>query len=231
MSTTASHLITLNDLCKNYYRGGVRSPVLKKISLSIAAGELAAIVGASGSGKSTLMNILGLLDKACEGQYWLNGQEVSRFNDDEQARYRNQQIGFVFQQFHLLPRFTVQQNVALPLLYRGLSKPQIAAAVDCVLDQVGMANYVHYRPLELSGGQQQRIAIARALVGDPTIILADEPTGALDSHTSAEIMQLFHTLHAEGRTVLLITHDKQIAEQCPRTITIADGEIIAENNS
>lgn len=221
-------LIVTKELTKHYFRGEVCSTVLKKISLTVFAGELVAIVGASGSGKSTLMNILGLLDSASSGKYWLNERDVTQFNDDEQAALRNQHLGFVFQQFNLLPRFSVRQNVALPLSYRSLPVEEIEERVHNVLVKVGMERYIDYSPLQLSGGQQQRVAIARALIGDPKIILADEPTGALDSRTGTEIINLFLSLHAEGRTILMVTHDEHIATLCPRRIIMADGEIINE---
>ena len=229
--TSNSPLIAIHSLTKDYFRGEVCSTVLKKISLTIFAGELVAIVGSSGSGKSTLMNILGLLDSASSGQYWLNDREVTEFNDDEQAALRNEELGFVFQQFNLLPRFSVRQNVALPLNYRSLPQDEIEERVRAVLVKVGMARYIDYSPLQLSGGQQQRVAIARALVSDPKIILADEPTGALDSRTSSEIIDLFLSLHVEGRTILLVTHDESIANLCPRQIVMADGQIIRETHS
>lgn len=219
-------IIAISDLIKTYQIGTLESTVLKRISLSIDEGEMLAIVGASGSGKSTLMNLIGLLDKADSGKYLLCGRNVAGLNDDELALLRNQYIGFVFQQFNLLPRFSALQNVALPLLYRNMPHTQ---ATKCALDalkRVGMDAFSAHRPTQLSGGQQQRVAIARALVGEPHVILADEPTGALDSITRTEIMQLFHTLHKEGRTLILITHDEHISEQCTRQITLVDGQIV-----
>jgi putative ABC transport system ATP-binding protein len=185
-----------------------------------------AILGSSGSGKSTLMNLIGLLDKADSGEYQLCGRNVAGLEDDELALLRNQYIGFVFQQFNLLPRFNALQNVALPLLYRNVSVAEANERAQEALIKVNMGGFLAYRPTQLSGGQQQRVAIARALVGEPRIILADEPTGALDSITRNEIMQLFHALHVEGRTLLIITHDEHIAEQCSRSIVLADGEIV-----
>jgi putative ABC transport system ATP-binding protein len=221
-------LITLSQLTKRYRIGSLESTVLKSVSLTVDDGEMLAIVGASGSGKSTLMNIIGLLDKADEGRYCLRDCSVTGLNDDERARLRNQYIGFIFQQFNLLPRFTALQNVALPLTYRDLLPAQIKQQALLALEQVGMATYSEHCPTQLSGGQQQRVAIARALVGEPHVILADEPTGALDSVTGREIMVLFASLHAAGRTLILVTHDEQVAERCARRITLADGEIIAE---
>lgn len=219
-------LIVIENLVKSYTIGGVSSQVLKNISLRIDTGELVAITGASGSGKSTLMAILGLLDKADTGSYWLNQRDVNLLSEDERALARNQQIGFVFQQFNLLPRFDARHNVALPLIYRNLPKAVIDTRVMQALTRVGMQNYAHHRPAQLSGGQQQRVAIARALVGEPSIILADEPTGALDSRTGAEVLSLFLALHQEGRTIIMITHDEHIAAQCARRIIMADGAIL-----
>lgn len=223
-------LISLINLVKKYQIGSIETTVLKGVSLSINEGDMLAIVGASGSGKSTLMNIIGLLDKVDDGQYLLRDRNVAALSDDELAILRNQSIGFVFQQFNLLPRFNAFQNVALPLTYRNaLSPAKIKQQALNALERVGMRGFADHRPTQLSGGQQQRIAIARALVGDPQVILADEPTGSLDSATSKEIMDLFQALHHEGRTLILVTHDKQVASQCKRRITLADGQIIAES--
>lgn len=222
-------LITLNKIVKTYEIGGVSSTVLKEVSLTIEEGELVAIVGASGSGKSTLMNIIGLLDKPDEGNYLLQGNNIAGLDEDALAALRNQTIGFVFQQFNLLPRFTAQQNVALPLTYRQVLPAEMKESVSSALARVGMKGFAEHRPTQLSGGQQQRVAIARALVGEPRVILADEPTGALDSRTGTEVMNLFLALHKEGRTIILVTHDEQVAAQCARRITIADGQIIDES--
>lgn len=226
---TSSPLIKLTDLVKTYALEGISTTVLKKVSLAVNQGDLLAIVGASGSGKSTLMNIIGLLDKADSGSYCLQNNDVANLSDDEAADFRNKSIGFVFQQFNLLPRFTAMQNVALPLTYRGVDAAQIKEQVMAALDHVGMANYARHRPTQLSGGQQQRVAIARALVTEPQVILADEPTGALDSRTGTEVMNLFLGLHAEGRTIIMVTHDAQVAAQCIRSITLADGAVVAES--
>lgn len=221
-------LISLSHIEKKYQIGTERSTVLKKISLSVNEGEMLAIVGASGSGKSTLMNIIGLLDKADSGDYLLQGENVANLSQDERAFVRNQQIGFVFQQFNLLPRFNAAQNIGLPLTYQDISPSLANKKIDDALARVGMKSFSAHRPAQLSGGQQQRIAIARALVASPRVILADEPTGALDSHTGNDIMALFSTLHDEGRTIILITHDEKIALRCQRRITLADGQIITE---
>lgn len=222
-------LITLRDLVKTYQLEGISSTVLKEVSLTVNQGDLLAIVGASGSGKSTLMNIIGLLDKPDSGSYILKNRNVAGLSDDESAELRNQSIGFVFQQFNLLPRFTAMQNVALPLTYRGTSATEIKDKVMQVLEKVGMAQFASHRPMQLSGGQQQRIAIARALVTEPQVILADEPTGALDSRTGSEVMNLFLALHDEGRTIIMVTHDEHVAAQCRRRITLTDGVVVAES--
>ena len=224
-------LISLTNIVKKYHIGNVESTVLKNLSLTINQGDMLAIVGASGSGKSTLMNIIGLLDKADSGEYLLHGRNVAGLGDEELAILRNQSIGFVFQQFNLLPRFNALQNVALPLAYRGnISSEDIKQRALNALECVGMRAFAKHRPTQLSGGQQQRVAIARALVGEPQVILADEPTGALDSVTSNEIMALFLALHREGRTLILITHEEQVATRCARRITLADGEICDESH-
>lgn len=218
-------LLTLHNIIKKYRIGMVESTILKDISLTVNAGDMLAIVGASGSGKSTLMNIIGLLDKPDSGDYFLQGADVASLNDDELATLRNQRIGFVFQQFNLLPRFSAEQNVALPLTYRNVPPATIKRQVLDGLARVGMQKFAAHCPTQLSGGQQQRIAIARALIGEPQVILADEPTGALDSATGKDIMNLFLELHAEGRTIILVTHDDQVAALCNRRITLVDGQI------
>lgn len=225
-----SPLIKITDLVKTYHLEGISSTVLKNVSIAVNQGDLLAIVGASGSGKSTLMNIIGLLDKADSGTYFLKNKNVASLGDDESAMLRNQNIGFVFQQFNLLPRFTAMQNVALPLTYRGTPPAEINERVFNALEHVGMRQYARHRPTQLSGGQQQRVAIARALVTEPQVILADEPTGALDSKTGTEVMNLFLSLHAEGRTIIMVTHDEHVAAQCKRRITLADGVVIAESS-
>ncbi len=223
-------LIKLTDLVKTYHLEGISSTILKEVSLTVNEGDLMAIVGASGSGKSTLMNIIGLLDKPDSGVYLLKNKNVAGLTPDETADLRNRSIGFVFQQFNLLPRFTAIQNVALPLTYRGVNATEINKKVLNALERVGMRQHAHHRPTQLSGGQQQRVAIARALVTEPQVILADEPTGALDSRTGAEVMNLFLTLHTEGRTIIMVTHDERVAAQCKRRITLADGVVVAESS-
>ena len=233
MKNKPKALIQLENITKTYTNGDIITSVLNQLSLKINTGEMLAILGTSGSGKSTLMNIIGLLDQDYLGEYWLFEAKtrIKDLDDQALARLRNQTIGFVFQQFHLLPRLTALQNVLLPLHYRGLSEQQSQALAIDALARVDMENMRHRRPLQLSGGQQQRVAIARALVGDPAIILADEPTGALDSQTSQIIMDLFHTLHDEGRTLILITHEQQVAAQCQRQIILTDGQIILDQRS
>lgn len=223
-------LMTLNNIIKTYQVGGVDSHALRGVSLSVTQGDMLAIVGASGSGKSTLMNIIGLLDKASSGEYTLRGNDVLAMSNDERAHIRNQYIGFVFQQFNLLPRFSAAQNIALPLTYRDLAPNLLKKKVRDVLARVGMLAFADHRPTQLSGGQQQRVAIARALVGEPEVILADEPTGALDSRTGSEIMSLFHQLNSEGRTLILVTHDEQVASSCKQQIVLADGLVVKETS-
>ena len=221
-----SSLIELSHIKKIYRLGEHELIVLKGVELSIASGELVAIIGASGSGKSSLLNIIGLLDRPTSGSYHLQNQEVSTLPDKELARLRNQMIGFVFQSFFLLPRLTALQNVGLPLLYRGTKTAEIKQRSLTMLERVGMANWAQHKPSQLSGGQQQRVAIARALIGNPGVILADEPTGALDSKTSQDVMELFKTLNKDdGVTIIIVTHDAKIAAQCQRVIHIQDGLI------
>jgi putative ABC transport system ATP-binding protein len=216
-------IIHLEGIKKNYYLGKQVIEVLKGISLEIFKGEYVALMGPSGSGKSTLMNILGCLDTPTAGRYVLNGQDVSKMVDNSLAEVRNQEIGFVFQQFNLLPRLSAAENVALPLVYAGVSKKQRMEKALHVLDQVSLADRSHHKPNELSGGQNQRVAIARALVNDPAIILADEPTGNLDSKTSYEIMDIFGKIHGAGNTVVLVTHEEDIANHAYRIIRLKDG--------
>jgi putative ABC transport system ATP-binding protein len=213
----------LENIKKNYYLGKQVIEVLKGISLNILRNEYVALMGPSGSGKSTLMNILGCLDTPTSGTYILNGLDVSKMPDNDLADVRNKEIGFVFQQFNLLPRLTAVENVALPLVYAGISRKQRTQKALHVLDMVSLADRSHHKPNELSGGQNQRVAIARALVNDPSIILADEPTGNLDSKTSYEIMDIFGQIHASGNTVVLVTHEEDIANHAHRIIRLLDG--------
>ncbi|MBZ5859240.1 ABC transporter ATP-binding protein [Flavihumibacter profundi] len=218
-------MIYLDSIEKSYYMGKQAIPVLKGITLDIFKNEYVALMGPSGSGKSTLMNILGCLDSPTSGKYILNGQDVSTMEDDELATVRNKEIGFVFQQFNLLPRLSAAENVALPLVYAGVTKKIRREMALAVLDKVGLADRSHHRPNELSGGQCQRVAIARALVNNPSIILADEPTGNLDSKTSTEIMDIFGKIQSSGNTVVLVTHEEDIANHAHRIVRLRDGLI------
>ena len=221
-------LIELVDVARYYQMGDQRIAALDGVGFAIEAGEMVAIVGTSGSGKSTLLNILGCLDTPSRGAYRLAGRDVQAMSDDDLARARNQLIGFVFQSFQLLHRATAQKNVALPLVYRGLRARERNRLAAEALKRVGLGERMHHRPYQLSGGQRQRTAIARALVGTPALLLCDEPTGNLDSATSEDIMALFHTLHGEGNTILIVTHEPSIAARCPRAIRIVDGKILAD---
>ena len=218
-------LIRIRDLERRYVMGGEVIHALRGVSLSIRRNEYVAIMGPSGSGKSTMMNVLGCLDTPDDGEYWLNGQEVSRLTDDALARVRNKEIGFVFQTFNLLPRATALHNVELPLIYAGLSARERRDRAMAALERVGLGNRMDHRPNELSGGQRQRVAIARALVNQPSILLADEPTGNLDSTTSADIMQVFGELHAMGQTVIMVTHEPDIAAFAERVVVLRDGRV------
>lgn len=216
-------VIDIEHLRKTYYMGSQTVHALKDVSLQINQNEYVALMGPSGSGKSTLMNLLGCLDTPTDGKYILNNQDVSILSDAELAQIRNKEIGFVFQTFNLLPRLSSLENVALPLVYAGLSKAERLEKARSVLDAVGLGDRVDHKPNELSGGQRQRVAVARALVNDPAIILADEPTGNLDTKTSVEIMALFEKIHNAGNTVILVTHEPDIAEHAHRVIRLRDG--------
>ena len=218
-------ILHLEKIFKSYYLGRQELPVLKGISLDIMKNEYVALMGPSGSGKSTLMNILGCLDSPTAGKYILNGQDVSRMEDDALASVRNTEIGFVFQQFNLLPRLTAAENVALPLLYGGIGKKERLDRAASVLTKVKLDDRMHHKPNELSGGQCQRVAIARALVNNPSIILADEPTGNLDSKTSYEIMDILGAIHTDGNTVIIVTHEEDISKYAHRVIRLRDGVI------
>lgn len=222
-------IIQLENIQKSYYLGKQELKVLKGISLEIFKNEYVALMGPSGSGKSTLMNLLGCLDSPTAGHYILNDKDVSKMSDDDLAEVRNKEIGFVFQQFNLLPRLTAAENVALPLIYNGTSKKIRTAQALEMLDRVGLADRSHHKPNELSGGQNQRVAIARALVNNPSIILADEPTGNLDSKTSVEIMHIFDKIQADGNTVILVTHEEDIAHFAHRIIRLKDGIIESDH--
>ena len=218
-----SGIISVKDLRKTYVMGMEKVHALKSITLDIHKNEYVALMGPSGSGKSTLMNLLGCLDTPTDGKYFLNNIDVSQMDDGELAEVRNRQIGFVFQTFNLLPRLSSLENVALPLVYAGISKSARLEKAERALEAVGLGDRMGHRPNELSGGQRQRVAIARALVNDPAIILADEPTGNLDTKTSIEIMDIFHKLHVQGNTIILVTHEPDIAEYSHRIIRLRDG--------
>ena len=227
-------LIELSNIHKNFMMGDEKIQALNDVSVKIHEGEFTSIVGASGSGKSTMMNIIGLLDLPSSGQYLLDGTNTTEMNDDELSHYRNQKIGFVFQSFHLLPKASALKNVEMPMQYasaynKNLTDEIIRKMALETLDKVGLASRVHHLPNELSGGQRQRVAIARALVNNPKILLADEPTGALDSKTSEEILNLFEELNNQGVTVIIVTHDNNVARRCKRILRMSDGQIREES--
>lgn len=221
-------LIEIKDVYKIYNPGENEVRALDGVSLSIDEGEFVAIIGQSGSGKSTLMNTLGLLDRPTSGEYFLSGRDVSTLTDDEQSEIRNKQIGFIFQGFNLIPSLTAVDNVELPLVYRGMKKEERNKLSLEALERVGLGQRLHHRPSQMSGGQQQRVAIARAVAAKPPVILADEPTGNLDSSSGREVMRILHELSDEGRTIILITHDNEIAEEANRIIRIQDGKIVSD---
>ncbi len=225
------NVIFIKDLYKHYETAAGPFPVLKQVNLSIDSGDFVAIMGPSGSGKSTFMNILGCLDKPSSGEYTLDGHKVSQLEDTALAKVRNQTIGFVFQGFNLLARSSLLDNVALPLVYAGLDKAERHARAKVLLEKVGLGKYLNSRPNQISGGQQQRVAIARALVNQPRLILADEPTGNLDSITSEEIMRLFEELNQDGITIVLVTHEPDIAEYARRQVRFLDGRIVEDSLS
>lgn len=221
-------ILELKLINKIYGTGDTELYALKDVSFDIYKGDFVAIMGPSGSGKSTLMNIIGCLDTPSLGQYWINQDEVSELADDELAYIRNQHIGFIFQNYNLLPNLTALRNVELPLIYRGLSKKEREEIALEALTKVGLDDRITHKPSELSGGQQQRVAIARAIAGKPTILLADEPTGNLDSHSELEILSIFQSLNEQGMTILIVTHDEIVAEHCKRTIRVRDGRLVAD---
>ena len=217
-------MIDIKDLCKVYLVGDERVRALDHATLHIYPKEFVSIIGPSGSGKSTLMNIIGCLDIADAGSYCLDGLPIEAYSENELAKIRNQKIGFVFQNFNLIPKLSAEENVELPLIYQKVPKAERQTRVKAALERVGLSNRAKHLPTELSGGQQQRVAIARAIVTNPKLILADEPTGALDSKTSREIIDIFHELHRQGNTIVLITHDRDVARQAQRAIHILDGQ-------
>ncbi|MFN3965106.1 MAG: ABC transporter ATP-binding protein [Silanimonas lenta] len=222
-------MIELSAIHKHYRMGEQEVRALDGVDLVIGRNEYVALVGPSGSGKSTLMNLLGCLDTPTSGRYLLNGRDTAQLSEDELARVRNREVGFVFQSFHLLPRMSVLDNVMQPLVYRGLPRAERRRRAIEALERVGLGNRLDHRPNQLSGGQRQRVAVARALVGEPSLLLADEPTGNLDSRTSAEIMALFDALHAQGQTVVVVTHEPDIAAHCRRTVRVMDGRIVGDH--
>jgi putative ABC transport system ATP-binding protein len=223
-------LIQLTDIRREYVVGGEVVHALAGVTVGISRGEFVAIVGQSGSGKSTMMNVIGCLDTPTAGTYRLNGKDVSHMNDDELADIRNREIGFIFQNFQLLPRETSLANVELPLVYRGLPARERRAKATEALRKVGLESRMSHKPTELSGGQRQRVAIARALASEPSLLLADEPTGNLDSATGEEIVRLFEQLHRQGHTIVLVTHEPRLAARCPRAVRLSDGKVIGDGS-
>ncbi len=224
-------LIEFREVCKYYQMGDTTVKAADHISFQVQKGELIAIVGQSGSGKSTCMNIIGCLDVPTSGTYLLDGQDVGQLDKNELAVIRNKILGFIFQQYNLLPKLTLQENVEVPLMYAGVPKAERQERARIALEMVGLGNKLRHKPMQLSGGQQQRASIARALAGDPAVILADEPTGALDSHTGREVLSMLQELHAAGNTVVLITHDNSIAVQTQRIIRLEDGQVVYDGDA
>lgn len=226
-----AHVIELKDIMKTYIMGDNIVHALNMVNVAIDFGEFTSIMGPSGSGKSTMMNILGCLDRPTSGEYYLDGKEIAGYNDDELAHTRNSKIGFVFQNFNLLPKLSAQANVALPLVYAGVGEEERMARARAALEAVGLGTRLDHRPTEMSGGQRQRVAIARALINDPAIIMADEPTGNLDTKSSYEIMDIFKEMNAKGKTVVMVTHEPDIAEQTKRILVMRDGRLVKDERS
>ncbi|MGB4438275.1 MAG: ABC transporter ATP-binding protein [Sedimentibacter sp.] len=222
-------MIDIKNITKTYDMGSVQVQVLRGITLHVGEGEFLSIIGPSGSGKSTLMNMIGCLDTPTTGEYYLDGKEISTYNEKQLSKIRNQKIGFIFQKFNLLPRLSALENVELPLIYRGMNSKERRERSIEALEKVGLSDRINHNPTELSGGQQQRVAIARALAGDPPVLLADEPTGNLDSKSGSDVMNLIKELSNEGKTIVLITHDNEIANAAKRTIIIKDGLLLNSN--
>jgi putative ABC transport system ATP-binding protein len=231
LSDATQSIIHLEGLQRRYVMGGEHIDALSKVDLDVRANEYLAIMGQSGSGKSTLMNILGCLDRPTAGEYWLNSERVSEMNDKQLANIRNREIGFVFQTFNLLPRMSALANVEVPLIYSGIRRKERIELASETLETVGLADRMTHRPSEMSGGQRQRVAIARALVTKPSIVLADEPTGNLDSTTGEEIMHLFDQLHSDGNTLIVVTHERHIAAHASRVVRLSDGDVVSDTNT
>jgi len=223
--------VRLEGVCKTYRMGKVSVPVLRNIDLEVEKGEYVSIMGPSGSGKSTLMNLIGALDRPTEGRVYLDERDISRLSDDELALIRQRMVGFVFQQFNLIPRLTALENVELPMWFAGVSKPRRVRRARELLERLGLGDRLSHKPAELSGGQMQKVAIARALANQPEIILADEPTGNLDSKSGAEIARIFSELNSEGKTIILVTHERKLAEEAERIVMLRDGEIVDDTVS
>jgi len=223
-----TEVVNMQNICKSYYMGDEELKILHNVNLTVKSGEFLSILGPSGSGKSTMMNIIGCLDVPTSGKYILSGNDINDLDEIDFAKVRNKEIGFVFQSFHLLPRMTALQNVELPLIYTGISYSERQKRAKAILERVGLGDKMRNLPNQLSGGQQQRVAIARALVTEPTILLADEPTGALDQKTGAQVMELFEELNKDGRTIIMITHDNHIAHHAKRVVKILDGYLTEE---
>lgn len=221
-------IISMQNINKTYLTGENELHVLKNVSLTVEKGEYLAILGPSGSGKSTLMNIIGCMDVADNGSYFLDGVQVENASEDELVKIRNQKVGFIFQKYHLIPTYNVLQNIVMPLLMRGMTLEEASEAAEDIIEMLGLTERINHKPNELSGGQQQRVAIARALVGQPALLLADEPTGALDQNSGAEVLKLFKKLHDMGNTIVMITHDLNVAKHAERMVQIIDGEIFED---
>ncbi len=228
MASDVGEVIRVEGLERVYRLGPVSVPAVQGLNFAVPAGQMLAIMGPSGSGKSTLLNLLGCLDRPTAGRYFLAGEDVARKSSDELAEVRNHRIGFVFQSYNLLPQLTALENVELPLIYGGVGRAERRRRAEAALDAVGLAERRRHRPMELSGGQQQRVGIARAIVGKPDVILADEPTGNLDSRSGLEVLQLFHTLHESGGTIVIVTHDEDVAQHCQRILGLHDGRLVRD---
>ncbi|MGB3367451.1 MAG: ABC transporter ATP-binding protein [Acidaminobacteraceae bacterium] len=231
MVTNSSVIIKINQLDKTYGSGDIKVEALKKVSFDICSGEFISIIGPSGSGKSTLMNIIGCLDKPTGGNYYLTNSKIESLSDNELAEVRNKKIGFVFQSFNLLPRVSALKNVELCMVYAGISKPERMIRAKEALEKVGLTDRMHHKPNELSGGQKQRVAIARAIVTNPDIILADEPTGNLDSHSTEEILKIFESLNKAGKTIIIVTHEDEVANRSKRILTFRDGHLVSDKEA